>query len=266
VLTKNGVVVGSVEYGYDSNGNTRTRTKKDAAGVVVETVTYSWNQENRLVRVQNSNAEVVSYSYDADGVRVSKTVNGVTTEYLVDDNRDYAQVLEERVNDALTASYVYGWDLISQERGVNDSFYLMDGLASTRGLTDASGVVTDTYTYDAFGNAITSTGDTANNYLFAGEQFDEALGQYYLRQRYYAPGVGRFTRVDSYEGTLDDSMSQHDYLYTHANPVNYIDPSGKFTLTEVLASTAIIGRLVGAVGEDTTVSRSQVAKSLVKKP
>jgi YD repeat-containing protein len=89
-LKQNGVLVGSVEYGYDDNGNTRTRTRKDAAGVVVETVTYSWNQDNRLVGVQSSNGDVVSYVYDADGVRVSKTVNGVTTEYLVDKNRDYA--------------------------------------------------------------------------------------------------------------------------------------------------------------------------------
>jgi YD repeat-containing protein len=51
-------------------------------------VTYNWNLENRLVGVQNSNGDVVSYSYDADGVRVSKTVKGVTTEYLVDKNRD----------------------------------------------------------------------------------------------------------------------------------------------------------------------------------
>ncbi|MEG3875744.1 hypothetical protein QT983_30915, partial [Microcoleus sp. Z1_B5] len=138
-LRQNGVLVGTVEYGYDDNGNTQTRTKKDAAGVVVETVTYGWNQENRLVGVLSSNGDAISYSYDADGVRVSKTVNGVTTEFLVDKNRDYAQVLEESVNDALIASYVYGLDLISQERGNVDSFYLVDGLGSTRGLTDGNG-------------------------------------------------------------------------------------------------------------------------------
>jgi len=82
-------------------------------------------------------------------VRVSKTVNGVTTEYLVDSNRDYAQVLEERVNNALIASYLYGLDLISQERGNADSYYLVDGLGSTRGLTDGAGNVTDSYSYDA---------------------------------------------------------------------------------------------------------------------
>jgi YD repeat-containing protein len=98
-LWQNNALVGSVEYGYDDNGNTWTRTKKDAADNVVETVTYDWNQENRLVGVQSSNGDAIFYSYDADGVRVSKTVNGLTTEYLVDKNLPYAQVLEESVND-----------------------------------------------------------------------------------------------------------------------------------------------------------------------
>jgi hypothetical protein len=102
-------------------------------------------------------------------------VNGVTTEYLVNGNRDYAQVLEERVNDSLGVSYVYGRDLISQERGSADSFYLADALGSTRGLTNASGVVTNTYNYDTFGNLIASTGNVENDYLFAGEQRDEDL-------------------------------------------------------------------------------------------
>jgi RHS repeat-associated protein len=244
-LKQNGGLVGSVEYGYDDNGNTQTRTNKNAARVVVETVTYSWNQENRLVEVQNSNGDVVSYSYDADGVRVSKTVNGVTTEYLVDKNRDYAQVLEESVNDVLAASYVYGLDLISQERGSEDSFYLVDGLGSTRGLTDVNGMVTDSYSYDAFGNLIGVSGGTNNDYLFAGEQFDGGLGQYYLRQRYYDFGTGRFTRRDTYEGNFEDPITLHKYLYGNANPVTYTDPTGLFSAAEAQAAADIASTLAG---------------------
>ena len=154
----------------------------------------------------------------------------MTTEYLVDGNRDYAQVWEERVNDVLGASYVYGRDLISQERGVADSFYLVDGLGSTRGLTNASGGVTDVYSYDAFGNLIGRTGSTVNSYLYAGEQYDSNLGGYYLRQRYYDRYRGRFTAQDPFEGWMSDPMSLHNYLYAHANPVNAIDPSGLSTL------------------------------------
>jgi RHS repeat-associated protein len=154
-------------------------------------------------------------------------------------------VAEESVNDVLIASYVYGLDLISQERGVNDSFYLVDGLGSTRGLTDASGVVTDTYSYDAFGNLIASAGGTANNYLFAGEQFDSNLDQYYLRQRYYNQNSGRFTRRDTYEGSLEDPMSLHKYLYGNANPVTYTDPTGLFSAGEAQAAADIANTLAG---------------------
>jgi transposase-like protein len=130
--------------------------------------------------VQSSNGDAISSAYDADGVRVSKTVNGVTIEYLVGKNLPYAQVLEELVNDSAIASYVSGLDLISQERGNADSYYLVDGLGSTRGLTNTSGAVTDTYAY-AFGNLIASGGNIENDYLFAGEQFDEDLYQFTMK-------------------------------------------------------------------------------------
>ena len=187
----------------------------------------------------------ISYAYDADGVRVSKTVNGVKTEFLVDNNRDYAQVLEESVNGLVAASYVYGLDLISQERGSADSFYLVDGLGSTRGLTDGAGNVTDTYSYDAFGNLGGVSGGTKNDYLFAGEQFDGGLGQYYLRQRYYDSRSGRFTRRDTYEGSLSDPISLHKYLYGNANPVTYTDPSGLFSAGEAQAAADIANTLAG---------------------
>ena len=228
----------ATEYRYDANGNT---TRKIENGTQ-ETV-YTWNQEKRLVAVQTPTGENISYAYDASGVRVSKTVNGVTTEYLVDSNRDYAQVLEERVNDALIASYLYGLDLISQERGNADSYYLVDGLGSTRGLTDGAGNVTDSYSYDAFGNLIASAGNVENYYLFAGEQFDKDLEQYYLRQRYYESETGRFTRRDTYSGHISDPITLHKYIYANANPVNGVDPSGFATITESLSIINTLSQL-----------------------
>jgi hypothetical protein len=52
------------------------------------------------------------------------------------------------------------------------SYYHVDGLGSTRALTNASGLVTDRYIYDAFGRPIGQVGITGNVYLFAGEQRD----------------------------------------------------------------------------------------------
>jgi RHS repeat-associated protein len=143
----------------------------------------------------------------------------------------------------LEASYIYGLDLIEQERDGDESYYHVDGLGSTKALTDESGEVTDTYIYDAYGNLIGSAGTTENSYRFAGEQWDETLGQYYLRQRYYDPTTGRFTRRDTYEGRLGEPITLHKYIYANANPVNGIDPSGLFTLNEINQALTIIGIL-----------------------
>ena len=233
-LVKDGVTVYSRVYDYDDNGNTVSRVENGT-----DETRYSWDFENRLVEVVTADGDVITYVYNADGIRVSATVNGVTTEYLVDSNRPYAQVLEEYVDGELIVRYVYGHDLISQQRSGEQSVYQVDGLGSTRVITDEIGEVTDTYNYEAFGSLINSTGGTENKYLFAGEQFDENIEQYYLRNRYYDPSVGRFTRRDTYEGSPEEPASLHKYLYTQANPVNRIDPSGLFSLTEISAANSI---------------------------
>jgi RHS repeat-associated protein len=228
-----------VVYEYDDNGNTISQTSGG-----VETV-YVWDDRNRLVEVRFADGKVVGYGYDDGNIRVNEVVDGVETRFLLDGNRAYAQVLEEYVDGTLDAEYVYGGDLISLRRGGVDSFYLVDGLGSTRGLTDASGDVVADYSYDAFGNLVGSSGDVENDYLFAGEQFDGELGQYYLRARFYDSGVGRFTRRDVYEGNIENPASLHKYLYTAGNPVNATDPTGLYTLAEAQAATAIANTLAG---------------------
>jgi RHS repeat-associated protein len=209
--------------GYDSNGNT----------IASSSNTYSFDFENRLTSLNSGQVSIV---YDGDGNRVAKTVGGVTTRYLVDTNNPtgYAQVVEELAvvsgQSSVVRAYVYGNDLISQQQIISGnwsaSFYGYDGHGSVRMLTDSSGVVTDTYTYDAFGILIHQTGTTQNDYLYAGEQRDSSLGLDYLRARYMNPATGRFWSMDSFEGLRKSPLSLHKYLYTHANPSNNVDPSG----------------------------------------
>jgi RHS repeat-associated protein len=106
-------------------------------------------------------------------------------------------------------------------------------------LTDASGVVTDTYDYDAFGNKINSTGTTPNNYLYRGEFFDSDLGLYYLRARYMNPLTGRFMSRDPEESKIFDSNRKpvdpkmlHKYLYVGGDPINAKDPTGRDAIIE----------------------------------
>jgi RHS repeat-associated protein len=139
----------------------------------------------------------------------------------------------------LTVSYIYGDDLISQDRSGIDRYYLYDGQLSTRGLTNEAGDLTDTYTYDAFGQLIDQAGSSENSFLYTGEQFDPNAGFYYLRARYYDQGVGRFLTADPYQGRMHEPVTLHKYLYAHANPVMSSDPSGLMSLHSVMSGLAI---------------------------
>jgi RHS repeat-associated protein len=220
-------------YTYDDNGN--TITKND--GTV--TVTYYWNYENHLVAVDTDGDGVidVEYFYDAIGIRVAKIENGQETRFLTDTNRRYAQVLEEYApGGTAEVSYVYGIDLISQKRDTGRSFHHVDGLGSTRALTNEAGIVTDTYIYDAFGRIIVQTGSTPNLYLFAGEQRDFSIGLDYLRARYINYNLGRFQSMDSFPGILRLPITLQKYIYANANPITYVDPTGYVGLLEVMTA------------------------------
>lgn len=222
-LKKDNVVIATLEYDYDDNGNVISRVKNGS-----EETLYFWDEKNRLVQVETFTGNTISYSYDSDGIRVSTALDGQTTTYLVDKNRDYAQVIEEHIDDELVVRYTYGLDSIAQQRSDRVSFYHVDGLGSTRALTDIDGNLTDTYSYDAYGNLLHSTGNTTNNYLYTGEQYDPNLDSYYLRARYYDPGLGRFNSPDPFGGLMTEPLSIAKYPYAHGNPVNAIDPSGLF--------------------------------------
>ncbi|MES9863933.1 MAG: polymorphic toxin-type HINT domain-containing protein [Candidatus Thiodiazotropha sp. LLP2] len=225
---------GGTSYIYDENGNTLTET------IDTNTTTYSYNAKNELMSVEQG-GNTTEYAYNPNGIRTSKHENGVTTSYVVDENRDYAQVLIEDDGTA-QVSYTYGDDLISQERNGEAYFYHYDGLGSTRSLTDSLGSLANTYDYEAFGEVLGQTGSVENGYLFAGEQFDSTLDQYYLRARYYDQSQGRFTQQDTWMGNNHDPITLHKYLYANADPVKYVDPTGNFSL-----GSLSVGQTVNAI-------------------
>jgi RHS repeat-associated protein len=215
----------SGHYSYDGDNNMAT----------LGSDSYSYNYLDRL-----NGSGTVHLSYDSDGSRVYESVNNANKFYVVDDRNPsgYAQVVEEFTQPssqpALSRVYNFGLALISQQQfstntllPTTESYYGYDGHGSVRFLMSTNGTVTDTYTYDAFGNLIASSGMTPNDYLYCGQQFDPNLGLYYNRARYMAPGVGRFMSMDDDEyGNNEDPLSLHKYLYCEDGPVNGMDPSG----------------------------------------
>ncbi len=224
-------------YTYDANGNTLSRTKSAS-----DRATYAWDAEDRLVGADVTDAAGTrhnDYRYDADGIRVASVVAGDETRYLIDQVQPFAQVLVEYKPSGLAVvSYVYGNDLISQDRGGAKSYYHVDGLGSTRALTNAAGAVTDRYVYDAFGRTIGQTGATANAYLFAGEQRDANVGLDYLRARYLSVGTGRFYGRDRFDGLVTSPLTLHRFMYAGGNPVGNVDPSGNLFLELAVAAIA----------------------------
>src|SRR2546427_12375113 len=114
--------------------------------------------------------------YDGDGIRVSETVGGAATKYLVDtlNPTGLPQVLDETVSGAVTRTYAYGLQRISENQlngsTWTPSFYGYDGHGNVRFLTNSTGTVTDTYQYDAFRRLIANTGSSPpHKFLYSGD-------------------------------------------------------------------------------------------------
>ena len=236
----------------DNNGNTLSSPATnyppitDNGSLITGAISDTYDFRNKLIQRSYTGGKVVHLSYDADGNRTSKVVlDGALGlrehRYLVDMNNHtgYAQVVEEKDSSGnLLRTNFYGHDLVKTNFVTEgyERYYQYDGLGSVRALSDGNGDITDEYTYDAFGLLIDSTGDTPNQYLYTGEQWDSDLGMYFLRARYLNVSTGRFSNMDTYEGRRGEPMTLHKYLYVPANPVMNIDPSGNVTLSELGAT------------------------------
>lgn len=216
-------------FAYDANGNRISRSDGTT------TTLYEYSGENRLLGVDtdgNGSADV-TYEYDAPGNRVSRTESGTTVFYQVDSNQTLPEALVEySTGGSVITSYTNGSGLISQTRGSATAYYHADAIGTTSKLTDASGVVLNTYIYDAFGGLVAQTGTFENEFLFDGQRRDSTTGLDYLRARNYDASNGRFTSVDPFDGSLNAPITMNNYVYANANPTTFVDPSGNFSVVE----------------------------------
>ena len=228
---------GDTDYIYDAAGR---QTRKVAGS---DTIQYGWVDQDRMASVAGPGVSV-RYAYDAEGRRVKDSTASTVNQYLIDVLLPYGQVVaKSNGGGSLVTSYAHGLDRISQAISGTTSYFLPDGQGSIRQLDNSSGSVTDTYLNSAIGEQLASTGTTANDFKYVGEQLDGNSGFYNLRARWMNPTTGRFASVDPFQGDPESPVSLHRYLYADQSPVSKSDPSGRLTLVEVSSSVSIAGTI-----------------------
>ena len=215
------------------NGKTVT---SDAIGNIKNDGTwdYSW-EHGRQLASQTKSGTRIAYSYDANGMRLKKTVNGTDFNYAYNGNllthmsssSEYAHIRYDAQGLPVHIQYKKG------SSTPEEYYYMFNAQGDVVALVDGTGKVVVEYSYDAWGQPLTITGsmkDTlgkANPLRYRCYVYDEETGMYYLGSRYYNPVMGRFINADNViPGIGGDLRGYSAFAYCFNNPINMYDLSG----------------------------------------
>ena len=258
-----GTALSTVNYTYSNDGKNGWNKLLTAVGN--ETVTYdaignptsylgaSLSWFGRKLQSYEKGNTSVTYTYDAGGSRASKTVNGTKSEFVYLDGK---LVYEKRGGDDIF--YLYdSYGNISNIRWYKNGassptniYVITNRQGDVLGLYDYAGRRKVSYEYDAWGNTVSVTDtsqdnwSTLNPFRYRGYYFDSETGLYYCNSRYYNPEIGRWINADTQLNTVAGVLGYNLFAYCNNNPVKLTDPDGHFPF---LAITAAIGAVAGAV-------------------
>ncbi len=216
---------------YDEIGNPLT----------IGNQTLSWN--GRQLQSITDGENTYSYAYNIDGQRVSKTVNGVTTEYFYNGSILAGQKTGE---DILTIMYDNNGNAFGFTYNGEEYYYAKNNQNDVVAIFDANGKLIGRYIYDAWGNcALRSTGTIvggtiafqgfavleANPIRYRSYYYDSETRLYYLNSRYYSPDMCRFLNADLYAQTGQGILDKNMFAYCLNNPVKFMDPIGLFVVS-----------------------------------
>ena len=183
-------------------------------------MTMTW-QNGRELATLTKGSNSVSYTYGADGIRTTKTVNGNVTKYeyagdqLLYENTGYRKIYYVYDSNGNVLSAIYK---ASQHATEQTYYYAHNWRGDVVALYDSTGTLFATYDYDAWGKLLSVkdangdpiTGATsfaiANPFRYRGYYYDRDSGLYYLQSRYYDPTTGRFVNADTLAYTTNDSF------------------------------------------------------------
>ena len=218
---------GSWEFTHTETGDLQRRTNEDFS------IDLQYDELGNLlsvVRATNEGyEEKIDYKVDGMGRRISRAFNGkFERAWLYQD--DLRPVYEVKA-DGTSSHFVYA----DQGQGGAPEFMVQDGVAyrfvkdhvgSVRLVVDAeTGAIVQQLEYDAFGTVLTDSNPGFQPFGFAGGLYDWNTDLVRFGARDYDAGVGRWTAKDliGFAG-----LQANVYVYVGNDPVNFVDPTGKW--------------------------------------
>jgi len=177
---------------------------------------------NRYFGGVHSSQVPVSFKYDPFGRRIYKSSSAGASIFAY----DIRNLIEEtNASGTVAARYSQGFRIdepLAMLRGGATSYYEADGLGSVTSLSNSTGSLAQTYTFDSFGNTTASSGSLTNPFQYTGREWDPETSLYYYRARYLDASSGRFASED----LLRFKSGSNFYAYVRNSPVNLKDPTG----------------------------------------
>ena len=205
---------------YDANGN--PLSYRDG-------MSFEW-ENGRILKNINTSDKAIQMSYDSNGMRTQKTVDGVKTNYYYDSNKNLIALVKG--NDTLLFYYDSDGSATSFSYNGTMYFYVKNLQGDVIRIIDLAGTEVASYVYDAWGNIKDTKGEPTireiNPIRYRGYVYDTETSLYYLQSRYYDPFTGRFLNADdtAFIGVSGTVLSGNLFAYCENNPVNHIDNYG----------------------------------------
>jgi RHS repeat-associated protein len=168
-----------------------------------------------------------TFEYDGLGNRVAQTVDGVTTEYVLDVAGGLPEVIVATVGGGSTWYVQVQGQILAQYEAGAWGYILPDALGSVRQLVGSDSQVNLAQSFDPFGVPFETSGSGESDFGYTGEWWNSEAALLYLRARYYEPAIGRFVSKDPWQGDSSRPQTFNSYGYVGGNPINLADPSGR---------------------------------------